>query len=470
MDKRFFFNQFSEAASNAKYTVEIYDGEYTGSAIQIEGSFKLRYDQGKIGDFLLPLLPSYAEININVNAEDTEFENFLQQIVGSPEDRFVVVILRNDVKIWKGQMPTDLIEYPDDFYTYTVTLSAVCGLSRLKDIKYDNNGEPYTGRNTILGHMLRALSKLNYPETLGYSPLLKISDFAWKEQNLLSTDSGLQNIDLAYDDFQEYDDFGVIESMNCFDVLENICRQFHYRLFMSGDCFFAQQINDMNASNTYTYSQNGTLLLVDNMDYRLYFTTERTDGYYTKYRAVDEMSLIYHYKQGINGGNLLPPKYNLGSTFDLGEIIGSNGEALIIKLSGLIKVLEEYIGDRYYLSYRLLLKIGSKYLGGSQGPFSGDITPFWSLTPVYYNFNIYSEALAVNVPFDILIQTPNIDPGGLGTFSLEFIDTYTLPGTPIILPPNTFQVIFNFISCNYQFDVDNATNGKIKYTASIDNT
>jgi hypothetical protein len=134
MAKRFYFDQYSEAETNAKYTLEFFDEEFSGTAIEIEGSFTLKYDEGRLSNLLEGVFPSFAEISVNVNEADTAFETFLEEIPGADEERFIVKIFRNDVQIWMGQVPTDLIEYPDDFYTYTVNISATCGLARLKDI------------------------------------------------------------------------------------------------------------------------------------------------------------------------------------------------------------------------------------------------------------------------------------------------------------------------------------------------
>ena len=67
MAKRFYFEQASEAESNAAYTVEIFDEDFTGNAIEIEGWFTLRYDESDISNLLRAIFPSVAEISVNVN-------------------------------------------------------------------------------------------------------------------------------------------------------------------------------------------------------------------------------------------------------------------------------------------------------------------------------------------------------------------------------------------------------------------
>lgn len=465
MAKRFTFDQYAEAKTNAKYTVDIHDSEFSGDAITIEGFFTLRYDEGKISDLLQPLFPSVAEISVNVQETDTAFETFILTIPGSDEERFTVKIFRNDVQIWMGQIPTDLVDYPDEYYTYTVTLSAICGLARLKNIKYDNDGTPFTGRNTILGHMLNCLSKLNYPTTLGYTPLLKVSALNWIEDSLVKTYSGLENIDLAFDNFQQYDDFGVIDSMSCFDVLEYICRQFHYRLFMSGNTFFAQQINDQNAAILSTHTANGILLAEANKDYRLYFTTERdSGGNYSNYPPVREMSMIYNYKQGINRGNLLPANYVLGTTESIGTITGGAGEVMRVNIGGSIRVIIA-TEEAFFVRYHLTLRIGSKYLTGAQSNIIGNTPATWSDTAAIFIVDIGPYISVQTQPITIEILTPAIDPGGVATFNLAFDDTYANATTPVELDEGTYAVTFNDVRCNLLFENDEGANGMIKFSA-----
>lgn len=471
MAKRFFFTQYSEAASNAAYIVEIYDEDFTGTAIAIEGWFTLKYDEAQISDILRAVLPSYAEINVNVNEGDDEFEEFLNEIPGADEERFIVKIFRDSVQIWTGQVPTDLVEVPDDFYTYQVTISAICGLARLKNIPYDNNGTAYSGRNTILGHLLQALSKANYPTLLGFAPLLQVSVLNWNEDNLLKSNSGLEAIDLTYDVFQEYNEFGEIEGRSCYDVIEMICRQFHYRLFMYGDCFFAQHINDNNAAFIYKYSLNGTVLSTTNVDYRLNFSTERESGNYSFYPAVRQISLLYQYKVGVNKGNLLPPDYELGTSQSIGNFAGDANEILKVILNGTIRIYIDQ-DEAFFVRYHLTLQVGTKYLVGVQSNIAGNTPGTWSSTPGVFVIDIGPYITVQSQPIDIEILTPPIDPGGAGTFKLEYYDTYKNLTTPVVLDPGTYSINFSNIQCRLLVNDDQAANGKIKFVAinTIDGT
>lgn len=464
MAKRFYFDQYSSAESNARYTVEIHDRDFSGTAIELDGFFTLKYDESNINDFLRPIYPSYAEININVRESDTEFEAFIDKIPGEDEERYTVQIFRNLTQIWLGQIPTDLVDYPDQFYTYLVTISAVCGLSRLKNIKYDNNGTAYTGRNTILGHMLNCLAKLNYPALLGFAPLLKVSKLNWDEADLLKVNSGLENIDLAYDVFQEYDDFGIIDSMNCYDVLESLCRQFHYRLYMSGDCFLAQQINDLNAAFVYKYAVNGTLLSSTNVDFRKYFTIERTEGTFFNYPPIREITMLYNYKQGINRGNLLPPTYTIGTTASIGTITGGAGEILKINIAGAIRVIIAS-EEAWFVRYHLTLKCGTKYLTGTTSNIATAVPATWSDTAAVYIIDFGPYISVQTQALNVEILTPPIDPGGVSTFNLSLDDTYKNLTTPIVLPAGTYSITFNEIRCNLLFENDEAADGKIKFSA-----
>jgi len=138
MPQRFFINQYSETDSNTLYRVEIWDSLFIGTAEQIvNGGFQLQYEGSEADDIDLPIITSTVNILVHVTENDGKFENMLYELVGSDEERFHIRIYRNSVMFWLGQIPTDLVEYPDKYYTYDVTLTAICGLSRLKNIPYD---------------------------------------------------------------------------------------------------------------------------------------------------------------------------------------------------------------------------------------------------------------------------------------------------------------------------------------------
>lgn len=463
MAKRFYFDQYSSAISNAKYTVEIHDSEFSGTAIEIDGSFTLRIDEGKVSDLLDPLLPSIADINVNVRLEDTAFETFLAEIPGEGEERYTVKIFRDEEQIWTGQLPTDLVEYPDQYYTYNVTLSAICGLVRLKNIKYDNAGEPFEGRNTILGHVINCLTKLGYDFMLGAAPIVRISELNWLEDSMLRVNSGLETIDLAYDCFQEYDDFGVIDSLSCWDVLQLICRRFHYRMFMAGATFYMQQVYDTVVNTVYTYSAAGVLLDTSVDTLSLAFTTERTEGAYRNYPPVREISLIYNYKQGINRGNMLPANYTLGTSVSLGEITGGAGEVLRFTLNGSIRVIIAQ-EEAFFVRYRLYLKVGDKYLTGVQSNVQNNVPPTWSDTAGYFIIEFGPYISVQTQPLTVDILTPPVDPGGVGTFNFEYVGDYLNVTTPATLVEGSYAVTWNEINLNLLYENDEAANGKIKFT------
>lgn len=463
MAKRFYFDQYSSAISNAKYTVEIHDSEFSGTAVEIDGSFTLRIDEGKVSDLLDPLLPSVADISVNVRVEDTAFETFLAEIPGEGEEKYTVKIFRDEEQIWTGQLPTDLVEYPDQYYTYNVTLSAICGLVRLKNIKYDNAGEPFEGRNTILGHVINCLVKLGYDFMLGAAPVVRISELNWLEDSMLRVNSGLETIDLAYDCFQEYDDFGVIDSLSCWDVLQLICRRFHYRMFMAGETFYMQQVYDTVVNTVYTYSASGVLLDTSIDTLSLAFTTERTEGAYRNYPPVREISLIYNYKQGINRGNMLPANYTLGTSVGLGEITGGAGEVLRFTLNGSIRVIIAQ-EEAFFVRYRLYLKVGDKYLTGVQSNVQNNVPPTWSDTAGYFIIEFGPYISVQTQPLTVDILTPPVDPGGVGTFNFEYVGDYLNVTTPATLVEGSYAVTWNDINLNLLYENDEAANGKIKFT------
>lgn len=472
MAKRFFFNQYTSAISNACYTVEFHDTDFTGDAIEIDGYFKLWYDEGKVWQFLNAVIPSVADISVNVREIDTVFEEFLATVVTLREDQIIVKILRNDTQIWKGQLINSLLEIPDEYYTYQINLNAVCGLSRLKNITYDNYGVKYEGRATILQHVINCIAKINYQSTWVHDlPIIKISYLTWQEKNLDKPQCGLEHIDLGYDCFQEYDDFGVINSNSAWDVLFKICTQFHYRIFMAGDCFIMQHVNDLNGIYFYTYGADYELLSSNNVDLRLYFDSERTDGTFRFYPPCKKMSLIYSYKQGLGGSNILPPNYTEGSYIAIDNILGGSGEVLQVGFN--IKVI---LDDFYaaapgglitliYMRFKLKLKVGNYYLSGITTPDTNTLA--WTTTESFFYFvpNIYFTQGDTTLIFVVSTNLPPAPESGNGNFGIWFDDLCLIDGTTTSTYTGSATVSLYNVSLIHLLETASEVNGQIKYSA-----
>jgi len=447
---------YNDDLDNAFETVD-------GDATQLDGSFMLRYDEGKVSDLLFPLLSSVAEITVNVTEADTLFEDFIEELPLRNEEDLLVKIYREDVQIWMGQIPTDLVEYPDQYYTYQVSISAVCGLSRLKNIKYDDAGTPFEGRNTILGHFLNCLTKLNYPSSLNTLPILKVIGFKWEEDNmLLSANSHLENIDLAFDCFQQYDYFDKIESMNCYAVLEQMCRTFNLRLFMCGDVFCLQQIQEGNNADAYTYSGNGTLLDTEELDVTRSFDLERTDGNFSNYPPVRDISLIYNYKQGINRGNLLPADFALGTLIVISGVTGGAGEIMLINIQGAITV-DNVDFMQWYARYSILLRIGDKWLTGERDV-SGTVTASWSDTLAYFTIETTPEGVNGYHPFDINVFTPAIPAGGTCYYQIDYAGIFLFNLAPG--GTGTASATFRSAALSQIVEAVDESSGLVKFTAT----
>ena len=468
MPKRYYFTQHSVEISNPTYTVEFHDTEFNGDPIEIDGFFTLRYEESAPNDHISPIKASFAEIGVNITENDTDFEAFLAEVVTYSEVQIVVKIFRNGTQIWKGQLVNDLIEIPDVYYSFTVNLTAACGLARLKNIAYENfNGTQYQGRATILQHVINCLAKIFYQSTWVHNlPIVKISYLTWHEQNLIKPYSGLENIDLAFENFQEYDEFGVINAMNAYDVLSEICQAFHYRVFMSGDCFFLQHINDLNASFVYTYAADYSLLSSENVDFRLYFTDERTEGKFTYYPPQKSSSMIYNYKQGLSGGNLLPFGYVPGTYVDISSILGGNGEVLKLAFSIKVTLDDFYSGTvLVHMRFKGKLQVGSYYLSGMVTPESNTLEWTTTNSDFYFVPDKYFSSGDTTIIYNVSTNFPPAPESGSGNFGISFDTLCLRNGTPTSNYTGTAAVVIYNISLIHLLETVQEINGKIKFSA-----
>jgi len=457
MPKRFYINQYASVASNAHFVIEIWDNDYTGDPIEIlNGGFTLEYEGTEADDIDMPILASRANITVNVTLVDTNFEAFLLELVESDEERFWIYIERDTEPFWAGQIPTDLVEFPDLSYAYDVNITAVCGLSRLKNIPYDNDGAVYTGRATIISHVLNMISKLNLPLTYinKANSVLEVM-LPWHEvDTAYSEGSPLEFTDLAYDVFQEYDEYKVIKSENCYDALEQICRAFRLRIFQFGAKMWMQHITELTSQFFYGYLEDGNFTEASVVSSALTVTSaKRNNGLFRRLPAVRTINSEYQFKQGINNGNLLPPNVEDATNYDLGNIAGGSGEKILITGTFTLIIQENTPDERMmFVKIALKVKVGSHYLTGSVN----DDTLSWSTTSTdvaYFRIGPFKQIdLIKKIPINIV--TPDIPGEGTGTFMISIFRIEDDEGNLMLPATDTGLFLFAY---------NNSLNLKLNY-------
>jgi len=131
-------------------------------------------------------------------------------------------------------LPMSYSEPYNDF-PYEVTITAICGLGALKNIKYDNAGTPYTGRKYESQILLDILAKIGATQ---FTEIINIY-----EDNM-DDDTGDSPLD------QEKIDVSIFDDMYCYEVLEKLLNKWNALIRQRGGEFFIYRPTEM-ADTTY---------------------------------------------------------------------------------------------------------------------------------------------------------------------------------------------------------------------------
>jgi hypothetical protein len=247
------------------YTIEIHDKDYSGSVLDFDViECSLKYDAGGDEDNrFVPVISSELELNMFINSSN--LDQFVEDLIVSPEDRFYIVIKakdeNDDIQFrWIGYILSDLISIEDIAIDlgYNFTIKAKDGLNRLKNFDYNNNGVVYTGKQTLLGHVINCLLKIDFALIEYFTANDYLITYA---TNWISDEGGTENTltsaRVSHRAFYHIDNKGNYIYKSCYDVLSEICKSLGARIVSSGTGFYLTQINVYSdAANVTEYKYN----------------------------------------------------------------------------------------------------------------------------------------------------------------------------------------------------------------------
>lgn len=242
--------------SSVYYRLEIYDNEATDNTYYSPDlssrGFDLTY-QTDDEDRFTGLIPSELvfDMLITSNAQ----QSLINDIKASVYGRWQIGVYRSDddstyTLFWCGNLLNDISPEQDVAYPREFSLTAVCGLSNLQDIKF-NEGVGYTTPSsfTCLQYFRNAFTLQINTDTFfsGSTPFGKFmrTFVDW------TTDTMTHQADrdpLVYSRFNfmafvELGDSGVKEYATTFELLDSICKTFGMRVFFSNGSWVFVQVN-----------------------------------------------------------------------------------------------------------------------------------------------------------------------------------------------------------------------------------
>lgn len=242
--------------------------------------FTLNYEP-ETDDITSWISPSSAEIYFYEDSD--EISTFLNEILDYQQSDFFVEISQSTdgttySPYWRGILLQDQILTDDISRPFVITLTAVDGLSLLKDVQYNiantiTLGISRTKINDIIRQSLQlGLATEMWSDT---DPFLSTT-VNWWENSLTYSATGdpLEDLFFDVDAYKElvevFGTYRVSGFLSCYDVIRQFCQVFMMRIYMADGRYYLEQVSERANSNIkrVVYDKSGTELsaLLTNFD------------------------------------------------------------------------------------------------------------------------------------------------------------------------------------------------------------
>ena len=248
--------------NGTEFRIDIHDVDYVGGTINdfTVGSdgFVLTYD-GDTSNRLQHILPSECEIQMLV--QSTNEEALVTQLSNGNEGRHLVHIQHRDPggtyeDYWFGVLFADQIEIADQYYPYSVTLTASDDLKALEGLEYKSTPSlAYTGSQNLMSHFRNCLSKLRYYDIL---PAVIFEWDEWYTCNQVDTgNTMLEDVYVNHWKLTKIED-GVTKYRSTYEILEQLLGLLGLRMAQQNGRFVVQSIFAAQDGPTTILRQFGT--------------------------------------------------------------------------------------------------------------------------------------------------------------------------------------------------------------------
>lgn len=373
--------------NGVEYTASIFDKDWGGASTLVDlmkDGIKIEYASEKDDDPMQPIMGSVCTIEMLAESDNSTHTTFLDDLRTSKEGRFYVEVTANGGNystLWRGIVtPDTLTNEQDNSPRYTVSITAVCGLALLKTVPYLSGGTAlYTGREKLVAHLCKALTKLAHVSDLWAvgDDFIETSADWWE---VTMTRGGANDpFNLSFVDHAAWYDYftkGSIDKdvISCYDVIKHIVSSFGCRILQRGGMFVVEQL-DYRTNTSYEYrrydkagtatsnsSHTGAQTINQTLSSgsKVSFVESDYIPQVTKARVTYESRLRRNF-----WGNIILSE---GTTFNFDQDISSNSGAVTFRIRGLFFINiknNTYSGnpqDILIPEMRIMLKIGSSYL------------------------------------------------------------------------------------------------------------
>jgi hypothetical protein len=247
------------------YKLNIHQDGYGGSATEFNlGSdgFVLRYS-GDNENRMQPIIGS--EVTFTLTETVAQHTAMLTALATSEDADFKVSIFKDpdgaNTLFWTGVLLHEQVELQDEAYPIQNTMNAVDELGDLKNVLYNDGGNAYTGRETVVAHLVKALNKTRALHVYGNTDVFLKYANDFKPTTFLSANA-LTELEVNHSAFYNSDDDGVVQFVSAFDVLQNFATTFNARVFFAEGYFWFVPIGAVKNNvtiNVHTVTKAGTV-------------------------------------------------------------------------------------------------------------------------------------------------------------------------------------------------------------------
>ena len=299
---------------NELYHLEIYDSEFSGTSTAVDlddRGFELTYECDD--DRFTGLVPSRVDFGVIVT--NSVVGDILKDLRYSDYKRFQLHIRLDGVSQdnwWSGNIINDINSEPDLDYPKVFNLTAICGLSALKNIALNENvnyskNVLYSLHNYLFNTLLNELGTAHFWST---DDIFFFEETFWLSENMSNSTSQefLRNTAFYPAAFVEVDeDSGAETWESVYEVLEQICKAFGCRLMLTYRSWWLVQVNAYaNSSPNHRFKSykkfSTTYFTSNNTVSRLSLNNDliRYDGEYDYLPILRDVSVTYDHIKSYN--------------------------------------------------------------------------------------------------------------------------------------------------------------------------
>lgn len=254
----------AEDRTEFRFTVGLYDSMWDRVALDINmDAFSPKIESiftewESEGDEILQAIKA-SNTTISYMNEGVEVDYLMNLMLEADDDEFKLIIYKDVSSSWElewvGNIVPDLFEWQDSPKPYPITLRAIDGLNRLKNLRYDEAVTDKSERS-LKNHIYNFLEMNNLSQFWGGGdPYLRESiDYHSNEVSgtLTTSHSPLDYSYLSDRLFFEWNEnIQRQEGINVYDALKGILELFSCRIFISKGIYYIQQARNYSDNSIF---------------------------------------------------------------------------------------------------------------------------------------------------------------------------------------------------------------------------